>query len=77
MGATLVLSGVLLLMMSFIWIVGEVLKVDVVMGLIALITFPIFSIYWTFMKDYEKCKTPFFIGLSGFVLALIGKGIGL
>ena len=77
MGATLVLCGILLIMMSLIWIVGEVLKVDVILGLFCLLTFPIFSIFWTFFKDYNKCRKPFFIGLSGFILAIIGHSIGL
>lgn len=73
MGPTFVLFGMLLIMMSLIWIVGEVLKVDVVLGVVALITFPIFSVYWTFFEDFNRCKTPFAIGASGFILTIIGQ----
>lgn len=76
MGPTFVLLGMLLIMMSVIWIVGEVLKTNVVLGVIALVTFPIFSVYWTFFEDFQKCKTPFLIGTSGLVFAIIGRVIG-
>jgi hypothetical protein len=77
MGAFFVLTGTLLLMASAIWIIGEVLKHDVFMGALALFAFPIFSIYWTFFVDYAKCHIPFFIGLGGALLVLVGLGFGV
>lgn len=77
MGSLLVLTGTLMLMMSAIWIIGEVLKTDVFMGALALFAFPLFSIYWTFSVDYEKCHKPFFIGLGGTFLVLVGMGLGV
>ncbi|GAB4274871.1 MAG: hypothetical protein Kow0029_15530 [Candidatus Rifleibacteriota bacterium] len=77
MGALFVLTGTIMLMMSAIWIIGEVLKTDVIMGALALFFFPIFSIYWTFFVDYKRCNVPFFIGLGGALFVLIGMGIGI
>lgn len=77
MGSFLVLTGTLMLMMSAIWIIGEVLKTDVLLGALALFLFPLFSIYWTFSVDYKNCSKPFFIGLGGTICVLIGMGFGV
>jgi len=76
MGPTLVLCGMLCLMMSLIWIVGEILKKDVILGIIAVVTFPIFSAYWTFFEDYNRCIKPFSIGAMGFTFMIVGRLIG-
>ena len=77
MGALLVLAGTLMLMMSSIWIVGEALKKDVVLGAVALVAFPLYSVYYTFLVDYRTYHVPFFTGLGGAVLLLIGYFTGI
>lgn len=77
MGALLVLAGTLLLMMSSIWIIGEALKKDVILGAFALLVFPVFSIYYTFYCDYEKGHIPFFIGISGTAMIAVGYTVGI
>ncbi|MDD3000005.1 MAG: hypothetical protein EOM80_07850 [Erysipelotrichia bacterium] len=77
MGAMLVLAGTLLLMMSFIWVIGEALKKDVFLGGVALILFPFYSVYYTFYCDYARGHVPFFTGLSGAALLLIGYFVGI
>jgi len=77
MGALLVLAGTLMLMMSSIWIVGEALKKDVVLGALALVAFPFFSVYYTFFVDYRSHHVPFFTGLGGAVLLIIGYFTGI
>ncbi len=76
MGPLFVLAGTLLLMMSAIWIIGEALKTDLGLGLVALLLFPIYSIYYTFYLDYAKGHQPFFIGSCGTTLLIIGYFIG-
>ena len=77
MGSFLVLTGTIMLMASGIWLVGEILKVGVIEGMFALFTLPLFSIYWTFFVDYPRCHKPFFIGMGGTVLVLLGYGVGI
>jgi len=77
MGALLVLAGTLMLMMSSIWIVGEALKKDVVLGALALFAFPFYSVYYTFFVDYRSHSVPFFTGLGGTVLLIIGYFTGI
>jgi hypothetical protein len=64
-------------MASAIWIIGEVLKKDVLLAAVALITFPVFSIFWTFWVDYQKCGTAFYLGLAGAILSGWGLKIGI
>lgn len=77
MGAVFVLAGMLLLMMSYIWIVGEALKKDLWLGLLALFFFPVFSPIYTFVADYNRCIMPFSAGVLGLTFAIVGKAIGL
>ncbi len=77
MGSFLVLTGVLLLMASSIRIIGEALKTDVLMGIIALLAFPFYSIVSTFFIDYQKYHRSFFLGLGGTFLVLVGYAMGL
>ncbi len=77
MGALLVLAGTLLLMMSSIWIIGEALKKDVLIGAVALLAFPVYSIYYTFFVDYKRGNVPFFTGLGGFFLIIVGYFTGI
>jgi hypothetical protein len=76
MGALMVLTGTLMLMMSAIWIIGEALKKDLLKGALALLTFPVFSVYYTFFEDYARGHQPFFIGLAGTTLLIAGYVIG-
>jgi hypothetical protein len=77
MGSILVLAGVLLLMASAIWTIGEALKTDLLNGVAALVIFPVYSIYSTFAVDYAKYHKPFFVGLAGAFLTLLGLALGL
>jgi hypothetical protein len=77
MGALLVLAGTLLLMMSSIWMIGEALKKDVLLGAVALLAFPVYSIYYTFFVDYKKASVHFYTGLSGFCLVIAGYLTGI
>ncbi len=77
MGALLVLAGALLLMMSSIWIIGEALKKDVLLGAAALVAFPVYSVYYTFFVDYRRGSVPFFTGLGGAVLVMVGYFTGI
>lgn len=76
MGPLFVLAGTLMLMMSAIWMIGEALKTDLVLGILALVVFPLYSIYFTFYRDYAKGHQPFFIGMGGATLLVIGYFIG-
>jgi hypothetical protein len=76
MGPLFFLAGSLFVMMSYIWIVGVVLKKDLILGIIAMVTFPVFSIYWTFYRDYQNTKKPFAAGILGFTCLIVGKAIG-
>lgn len=77
MGALLVLAGTLLLMMSLIWLIGDALKKDVLIGAVALLAFPIYGVYYTFFVDYKRGNVPFFYGLAGTVLIIIGYFTGI
>ncbi|HNX78217.1 MAG TPA: hypothetical protein PLM07_22005 [Candidatus Rifleibacterium sp.] len=77
MGALLVLTGTLMLMMSSIWIIGEALKKDVLLGAAAMFLFPVYSIYYTFFVDYQRGHVPFFTALGGTALLLIGYLTGI
>ncbi len=77
MAAIFVLFGLLALMLSFLWIVGEALKKDLLVGMMVLLFFPIMSIYYTFAVDYKRCSTPFAAGVVGLTSVIIGKAIGL
>jgi hypothetical protein len=77
MSSFFVLTGVLMLMASSIRIIGEALKTDVLMGIIALLAFPFFTLYATFFADYQKYHRPFFTGLGGTCLVLVGYAMGL
>jgi hypothetical protein len=77
MGSFLVLTGTIMLMASGIWLVGEILKTGVLEGMLALFTLPLFSIYWTFWVDYPRCHVPFFIGMGGTFLVILGYGLGV
>jgi len=76
MGPLLVLLGTLMLMMSAIWIIGEALKKDLLAGCAALFGFPVYAVYYTFYNDYARGHQPFFIGVSGATVLLIGYFIG-
>ncbi len=77
MGALMVLAGTLLLMMSSIWIIGEALKKDVLLGAAALLAFPVYSVYYTFFVDYKRGNVPFFTGLGGVFLVIVGYFTGI
>jgi len=66
-----------MLMASGIWLVGEILKTGVLEGMLALFTLPLFGIYWTFWVDYPRCHVPFFIGMGGTLLVILGCGLGV
>lgn len=77
MGAFLVLTGTIILMGSAIWLIGEIMKADVLLGMLALFSLPIFAAYWTFWVDYRRCHEPFFIGMVGTLLVLTGYAAGV
>lgn len=76
MGPLFVLTGTLMLMMSAIWIIGEALKKDLLAGVVALFGFPVYAVYYTFYDDYARGHQPFFIGVGGATVLLIGYFIG-
>ncbi len=77
MGALFILTGILLVMYGFICVVGENLQKDLLLGTLALFTYPAFVFYYALVVDYRRGWLSMYTSIGGFLLVLIGTFIGV